>query len=385
MLRLGTGAMVLEGAWGRSCTTRGRLLLQASREVRMPERLTMSVEVQSSLSPPDGAVRRERGAVVFRRDAPRLDVRDRRWLTTEFGERPGRDVRRRWDGEMYWELASDADGTSRLTLAASPEMLHSMLLSRETLGLGLILPGDSRPFFESLLDAPTLGMERYRERVDDGYCYHLSAAGPEYTCELWLDPARGMLPRRIVLARAAAPAGEQPASWTSGATQPPAFQYTLERVAFEPVRDGFLIREARETCSWLFPDGRKASSTTTYRRRNLGIDPDFSGMGAFQINVPEGTIVNGTMVWRGGRLVALGAGEEMQRALQPLTRSLGTATGPAEVRALEPPARPAVEEVPVPLPSTRHAWLEAVALMAACLVVLLGLYVLFQTRRRTPR
>ncbi len=359
----------------------GQILLAASTELFIPERIAMTVDVAGRTVGRDGSTLRRHRVVVFRRNGALLDVRD----VADPGERVHRDVRRLWDGSMFWELASNPRPLpDQLTLGASPEMIHGMLWEPAALGLGVLLPGDSLPFHQILRGAQSLSVERDKERVGDAYCFHISAASPGYQYDLWLDPGHNFLPRRIEMALQAPPAPIAADYAALPATALPAFRYTLDRVVVEETDNGFLIGEAQETTVLLFPDGARETSTTSYRRRNIMVDTDFAGMGAFQINVPEGTIVNGAYVWKKGGLERVVAGAEIQRASEALNVLFATAP-PGSIELTPSKPQPPAQAVPVSTPYVRNPWLEAVALMAACLVVVISLYVFFHTRRRPSR
>lgn len=90
-----------------------------------------------------------------------------------------------------------------------------------------------------------------------------------------------------------------------------AIAYNVERV--EQIEGRYITTQGR--FSWIVKDGDRelGNHTQRYRLTNIEFDPDYEAMGAFRMQLPEGTVVGDrdtegvTYRWTGGQLVPLRA------------------------------------------------------------------------------
>ncbi|MBN1437364.1 MAG: carboxypeptidase regulatory-like domain-containing protein [Sedimentisphaerales bacterium] len=141
------------------------------------------------------------------------------------------------------------------------------------------------------------------ELIDGHATYVLEANNADGQWILWVDPQCNYLPRRIVIRRNAQSMydqetlrrGRQPVHPGGYSKGPEALILTdeerIDSIEIQNIDGRFFPTAAICTNSTAYMNGQSTQSVAHYRRSNINFNPDFEAMGAFVVEVPNGTEV----------------------------------------------------------------------------------------------
>lgn len=178
----------------------------------------------------------------------------------------------------------------------------------------------------SIPEAMREGGLRLRDEMEvvDGHKTYVLEAKNQYGEKiLWIDPEFGFNPRRIIMRRTANTMydeetlrrGPDPLPPGSISREPVSLisleEIKLESIEIEKLGDAFVPKMSTITVSTSYANGESTKSIAQYNRKNMDLTPDFDSMGAFILDVPDGTPIDYLdsirdtihYEWRGGKVL----------------------------------------------------------------------------------
>jgi hypothetical protein len=192
--------------------------------------------------------------------------------------------------------------------------IDSDLEERKNWGVGKMFLGSSldgyssyihfgKTYPEIMRKSPSFKMRKEMEIIDGHETYVLESV-PSNAHEkliLWIDPEYGFNPRRIVVSRPT----EAFLKGKPYSAPVPAEKYrlipcgvellnelTVDSIKIEKVGDVFVPIEAKMKWHRKFANDEFTTIECTHTRKNVNFNPDFEAMGAFIMDVPNGTSVS---------------------------------------------------------------------------------------------
>ncbi len=174
--------------------------------------------------------------------------------------------------------------------------------------VGRIAGSENHSVYELLKEASDVTLHKSAAQIL-GYDAYLLEAKTKYgIVRAWIAPDAGCNCLKWEIVKT------QNQLYRDGATTDDPFThwatvYDIERV--EQIDGRYITTQGK--LSWIVKDGDRelGNHTQRYRLTNIDFDPDYEAMGAFKIQLPEGTIVGDgdtegvTYRWTGGQLVPL--------------------------------------------------------------------------------
>lgn len=245
----------------------------------------------------------------FIQDGDRVDGSTRLLETVEGKETPFKDSRQIWDGSMYLHRTKSpsmyrpnayvtADGSNRATF---------MQYERKDSFLDGILPtfGDDH-YANALLNTAELTLRGQMEEIGGHACYVVEATRREgESCTFWIDPAAGYNLRKAVIRsrQIGDPPKPQPGKKVLSIKQS---ENVIYDVTIEQVGGMWFSVSGTYEQQWPNRNGGSHHSKRQVRRDNIVWNPDLQELGAFKIDLPEGTRFTNSddpsneYVWRNG-------------------------------------------------------------------------------------
>jgi hypothetical protein len=149
---------------------------------------------------------------------------------------------------------------------------------------------DHEHLSESMKNADTLVLLDEMETVGGNACYVLESSGPRGHHKVWIDPEHGYHIRKAFIEKKA---DDLYGTDTVAGVGNSSFKTLIEVVKFENVDGVWFPVEATEDRTWgtLEKDGTEKfrNSRVTTTRSNIHFNPDFQTLGAFVMDLPDGT------------------------------------------------------------------------------------------------
>jgi hypothetical protein len=186
---------------------------------------------------------------------------------------------------------------------------------------------------EILETATTMAVKEEMEEVNGHKTWVLGADTPHGKITLWIDPECGYNPRRILLEQT----GDDIHNGKPLSTPPPPlpfggvssrphsrmvrFEELADNIEIEKVNDVFIPVGCSTRTSEFYENGEETHLKSTHKRTHIDLNPDFDAIGAFVLDVPNGTPVHDldfqavSYVWQDGTYVPM-VDEELVSAIQ---------------------------------------------------------------------
>lgn len=151
---------------------------------------------------------------------------------------------------------------------------------------------DEQPFYELFSSYPDfVVLSPETEKVGDSFCYVMKAdippdqSNPNHRrCEVWIDPEHGYNVARAIMKEVFPPTSDIPKMKER--------ERRLVAAKFVKVGDNYFISEAQYSNTTKYNTDTIGESANKYTVDNIVVNPDFSAMGAFNLDfIPDGTRV----------------------------------------------------------------------------------------------
>lgn len=161
--------------------------------------------------------------------------------------------------------------------------------------------GDDALFLPEAMRNGTLRLREEMEIIDGHRTYVLESESDYGKKVVWIDPEYGHCARRIVMQKTEGHLyGRKPLGTPPKPLHPrmiskephvalTGMEIEVRTTRIEQVDGVYVPVEARITESKSYANGQSTRKTALHRRSNIDIDPDFEKIGAFVIDVPNGT------------------------------------------------------------------------------------------------
>lgn len=256
-----------------------------------------------------------------------------RILTSDYPalERPSRKTRYVWDARRWYMhyMGATAEESS-LSFSDDAEKAR-----RHVDNYFILSPlwggfrGNVIPIVELLRDSEDAAVEQEMEDVNGRSCYVVAASTTAGRHRIWIDPERGY---HIVKAEVKKRGGDAyyretlptppyvvpksiletwPKDIPPPATSPVIeYEFTMDSVSFQKIGDTWVPVEAKWETRTLRENGRTSIASITFNASDVDLDPDFQALGAFKLDVIDGTKVygpppdnRGSLAWKDGEIV----------------------------------------------------------------------------------
>jgi thiol-disulfide isomerase/thioredoxin len=260
------------------------------------------------LKPGDQTKLRYIGRLI--QDKDRIDLTERILETVDSEERPFSNSRNIWDGSMYLHRSKSRSMDSHnASISRESKRASRVRMSTNATFLdGTLSLSGNEHYAKTFLDAAKLTLRGQMEKIKGHPCYVVEASRREgETCTLWIDPAAGFNLRKAVIHRRltgdppkAPPGAEIVAIIKQSAT-------VLDDVELEQVGGRWCSTAGTYDLQWHYADGDFHHARYEARRYNTVWNPNFDELGAFKMDLPEGTKLtnrddrNNQYVWRNGK------------------------------------------------------------------------------------
>jgi len=178
---------------------------------------------------------------------------------------------------------------------------------------------DNRPVYDLLLEQEDVRLREDTESVDGFDCYVVEGDGDHGYITLWIDVEYGYNARKATLHKDAEDLGwsETPIGELLGSPMS-SFDLVLDNVVIERIDGRHVPIKNRIQKKETSLDGSRITETTvTTELSGFQFNPDFEVLGAFRMDMPNGTVVydkeesNIKSQWQDGQLVPLVDEEEL--------------------------------------------------------------------------
>jgi hypothetical protein len=305
-----------------------------------------------------------------------------------------RHLRILWTGDTFWQDSyGENPGEHRFAaLTKNKERLSEILPTVSGSPAFGLFPGDRDSVYSILKTASKLTVRPETEEIAGSRCYVLDAVTANGRYSLWLDPEHGYGIAKAQVLKSGSDIGfgrplnkhvvsEGPAEVKTTAEQPTGLQeftFTMDRVVFAKINDTWIPEAYSYATQLRYSNGRTISEHKTYKRTLIDPHPDFDAMGAFKIDLPEGTEVfveeaAGIIYrWHDGKPIPEldnDAIRNIDNAVQALQETTTQKT-PRAVEGLRATTRDegqSAAAIPSGIPS--YAWLVAVVVVTAVAII----------------
>jgi peroxiredoxin len=204
--------------------------------------------------------------------------------TVEGKEQLFKEKRQIWDGSRYLlrsKLPSMDHHNAYVSRDGSPVAAMTLGDRQEAFLDGFIVGFEGNHYAGALLTSAEMTLGEEMEEIDGHPCYVVEASRhKDDKCVFWIDPAAGYSLRKVVIL------GTDPAG-SSNFVKFRVYDVQLEQVdgAWFPIAGAAEWRMASS-------DGRLSTIKYDVRRPNVIRNPDLAALGAFQMDLPDGTKVD---------------------------------------------------------------------------------------------
>ena len=167
---------------------------------------------------------------------------------------------------------------------------------------GLFL-GDDRPVEDILAEASNINFRPQMDSVNGINCYVIDADTTSGKYSLWIDPEHGYSIAKAKIHKSGddilygkpiskheapkIPKGVVVRVKVPGKIKD--FTFSLDKVEFQKVSEGWVPVEAEYQFSTKYVDGRVIAEKKSHKRLQIDLDPNFKAIGAFVPNIPDNT------------------------------------------------------------------------------------------------
>ena len=180
---------------------------------------------------------------------------------------------------------------------------------------GNIFGNNHRSIAELLSYASNLRITGDQEKVCGSSCYVLEAVTEHGKVTAWIAPNKGYNALKWIIHRTSGDFLDDKTLPEKGLkTSNSAFEAT----EVQEIDSQYVITKGFFTGTSVNQDGEKFVRNNEYKRTEVDLNPDFEALGAFQINLPEGTVVANDdipcvkFIWSNGKLVPKPAVQEVE-------------------------------------------------------------------------
>lgn len=276
-------------------------------EANLPP-LMMDIEV-SQYYAVDYAAGRNSGTkqkICFFKDGDSFDVSKSLYVREAYDEggpfKRVSDDRTIWDGNRtVMKKSVDAYGTSGYL--RKDKMAMTWLVRAPYLH-GVLNYGSSH-FADELLKSQNLKINDGIEVIDDFPCYVIEGNAGNKSYTVWIDTQNGSLCRRAVVKEDLKP----PVRIAETGKTLISRTFETSGIKIEQIEDHFVITESRQVVQNAYADGTSDQDRHEAKRVGVRWNPDFESLGAFKMDMPNGTYVKDLdygikYVWQDGKLRA---------------------------------------------------------------------------------
>lgn len=270
-------------------------------------------------------------ATEVRYDGERYDVIENKWrdlenkdaptpLKSSFGYRQLWDGKTLIDGWYFKENKVEGLISNRLTMLHEKDSDNGNLPYTYGAPFIGIFTGDLKRATTILKEADKLNLRKDMEVVNGSSCFVIEVESENGKYTVWIDPKHGY---NIAKAEAHKTGDHLAYGERMGTQVPPKMiasenrprprllnhSFSMDNVQFEKV-DGVWAPVEGEFKLTIEYEGWTSSEKRHHKRTHIDIDPDFEAVGAFKVDIPDGTRIEmpespGVRYeWQGGRLVA---------------------------------------------------------------------------------
>lgn len=179
------------------------------------------------------------------------------------------------------------------------------------------------------------------EVINGTLCYVIKAKVPQGSVTAWIAPDKGFNLLKYIIHKGSEDLFKEKPMDETGMEE---WTVTVDSIEFEKIGEIFVPVSGRLTNKILFKGGDTKTTSVRVKRSNIQIRPDFKAMGAFKINLPDGTPVIIEEVpgiiykWQDGKLIPgidEYAMEQIDRISDELRAEGNVAAGASTVKKTE--------------------------------------------------
>jgi hypothetical protein len=151
------------------------------------------------------------------------------------------------------------------------------------------------------------GVDLDTEMINGNFCYVIKAKVPQGTVTAWIAPDKGFNLLKYIIHKSS---GDFFNDKPMDETRMEEWTVTVDSIELEKIGDIFIPVSGLSTHKILFKGGETKTTSIRVKRSNIQLRPDFEALGAFKINLPDGTgvkiegVPGITYEWHGGKLIA---------------------------------------------------------------------------------
>lgn len=253
--------------------------------------------------------------LIFRRDHDRTEWIGQRLLFDEQGNVDplnSRVIKQIMTGELYVDLQANLLSTPlktpppRAMISRDYKMVQEIFLDSPGNGgpiFGKMFGSSRKGVVELLAGAAELRLRDVREDIGGTSCYVLEATTKHGRVTAWIAPEKGYNALKWVIHKTSGDLyDERPISsnsWTA----------VFDSVELQKVGDVFVPKGGVFTNTIEHTDGSTIFDRIEYKTSDIRLNPDFDALGAFKIDLPDGTWVymredpGVRYVWQNGKIV----------------------------------------------------------------------------------
>lgn len=206
-----------------------------------------------------------------------------------------------WDGKRSMSRQNSGYGTKGY-FRHKKEVLSWRVRAPYLYG---VLDYGTSHFADNLLKSSNLNIRLQQETINDFPCYVIegNVGGRHYT--IWVDIENGYKYRKAIVEEKLDP----PLRSDSG-KDIISRVFETDGVKIEAIEDHYITTEIKQTVSNVYADGTTTKDHHTAKINHVKWNPDFEGLNAFKMDMPNGTIVmdldfNIKYMWNDGKLQTL--------------------------------------------------------------------------------
>jgi thiol-disulfide isomerase/thioredoxin len=246
----------------------------------------------------------------FIQDQERIDWTMRLFETVDSNERPFKNSRKIWDGSMFLfrtKLPSMDRHNAYFSHDKSLRVTLMQIDKKDSFLDGILGQIGSAHYTQDFLGSEQMTLHKQMEEINGHACYVIEAILRKGIIgKFWIDPAAGYNLRKVVAHYELVGDPPEPPPGVIVIKNTATLEYVIDNVVLEQIVGIWFpvagICDFKET----YTDGSSHHSKREVRRTNVVWNPDLDALGAFRMDLPEGTRLScqdddNDYVWRGGR------------------------------------------------------------------------------------
>ena len=273
--------------------------------------MKIDVERKAEGYDPNSGSGRRKAHYIFRRDRGRTEwigqslSLDHRGDVDPIGSRGIQII---MTEQYYLHMSAPHKGMPfRAWIAKDYEVDQKLLLDSPEYGgalAGRIYGNSHKSVAELLGESTNLYMRKEQENINGVPCYALEATSEHGKVTAWVAPEKGYNALRWSIHKTGDDLFDErrivSKSWLA----------VFDSAEVREVNDVFVTTGGSLTLTIDFPNGREDVSCSKYKVSSIQLNPDFEALGAFEINLPDGTPVHikeypgVRYIWQNGNIVA---------------------------------------------------------------------------------